>query len=178
MELEELGALLPVAYDQPQKSSIQRALDQEWAGANHAGPGCSFCDSLFGGCGCWARRKEAHQAEELRRQRDDRAKIAQAIRDGKCYCASLPQHEDYSSLCDICQREEELRCTGCGQLQCRPGCCGDCGACTKCRGDPCSRCHDWDCCCYEDDDRDGASSCGCGACEEHDGRYGGYESDC
>lgn len=176
--LAELGAPIPVTDDEaPPVSSIQRALDQEWAAANFAGHGCPFCDSLFGGCGCWARRAEAHQAEERRRQREDRAAIAKALAEGKCYCDQLSDDEDYQQECEFCQREEELRCTGCGQLQCRPGCCGDCGSCTNCCGDPCSRCKDWDCCC--DDREDDRSSCGCGACEEHDGReYGGYESDC
>jgi hypothetical protein len=180
--LEELGAPLPgervrsgewsssapapAAPDT--RSHIQRQLDEEWELANHSGPGCPFCDSLFGACGCWERRREAHEAEERRRQREDRAAIARAIADGKCYCDQLSEDGDYPEECDICRREEELRCTGCGQLECRPGCCGDCGGCSRCRTE-CKRCGGWEdqCCCYEDDGRDGASSCGCGACEEH-----------
>ncbi len=157
----------PAACPPEPRSWIQRQLDQEWERANHAGPGCPFCDAIFS-CDCWSRRREMHEAEERRRVRDERATIARAIAEGKCYCASLPQNDDYPEMCDICCREEALRCTGCGQLQCRPECCGDCGSCSRCRGPECSRCHSWDCCCY--DDREDASSCGCGACEEHDWR--------
>lgn len=178
--LEALGAPLPSEEKPPvpsppsaephlaARSSIQRALDEEWAHANFSGPGCPFCDSLFGACGCWERRREAHEAEERRQVREDRAAIARAIADGKCYCDQLSQEDPdgYAECCEICQREEELRCRECGQLECRPGCCGGCGGCERCRGPECKRCGSWDCCCYEDD-RDGASSCGCGACEEH-----------
>jgi hypothetical protein len=172
--LAELGAPIPTADDEappPQTSHIQRALDQEWASANFAGPGCPFCDSIFGGCSCWARRAEAHTAEERRQMREDRAAIARAIAEGKCYCDKLSQNSDYQEECDICRREEELRCKGCGQLQCRPGCCGDCGNCSRCCGSACKRCGDWESNCHCWDDReDDRSSCGCGACEEHDGR--------
>jgi hypothetical protein len=175
--LEELGAPPPLADGdsgprQPQKeetpSHIQRALDAEWACANFAGPGCPFCDSIMGGCRCWEERREAQEAEERRRSRQDRAAIAARIARGECTCDQLSQHSDYPNECEVCQREEELRCRECGQLQCRPDCCGGCGGCSRCRGDPCKRCGDWDCCCY--DDRDERSSCGCGACEEHDYR--------
>jgi hypothetical protein len=146
----------------------QRALDEQWESANHAGPGCPFCDAMFS-CNCWQERAELHRAAERERVRADRAAIAAAIRDGKCYCAQLPDDDDYAELCDICQEEERLRCDACGKLQCSAGCCGDCGSCSRCRGPECSRCHSWDCCCY-DDREDDASSCGCGACEEHDWR--------
>ena len=158
-------------------SWIQRQLDEEWAHANFSGPGCPFCDSLLGACGCWERRREMMEAEERRQTREDRAAIARAIAEGKCYCDQLSEDGDYPEECDICRREEELRCTGCGQLECRPGCCGDCGNCDRCAGPECSGCGRRDCWC-DQDERDGASSCGCGACEEHDGREGGYESDC
>jgi hypothetical protein len=159
--LDALGA--PPPSDAPDtRSWIQRQLDEEWESANHSGPGCPFCDSLFGGCSCWARRREAHEAEERRRVREERATIARAIEEGKCYCEQLPQHEEYAQECEICLKEEELRCRECGDLQCRPGCCGGCGGCERCRGPECKRCGDWDCSCYDDE-----SSCGCGACEEH-----------
>lgn len=167
--LDALGAPLPSDAPAPScgapdtRSWIQRQLDEEWESANHSGPGCPFCDSLFGACSCWARRREAHEAEERRRVREERATIARAIEEGKCYCHQLSQ--DYPEQCEICLKEEELRCHECGDLQCRPDCCGGCGGCERCRGPECKRCGDWDCSCYDDE-----SSCGCGACEEHDWR--------
>jgi hypothetical protein len=162
--LDQLGAL-PVA-EREDAEYCASLLAAERRGREILGAGCQWCDAHFG-CNCWAERAEQIRAEERARVRSDRAAIAAAIRDGKCYCDNMTQDEDYPSLCDICQREEELRCKGCGQLQCRPGCCGDCGSCSKCRGPACKGCGGWesDCTCY--DDRDGASSCGCGACEEH-----------
>lgn len=121
-------AVRPVSY-------IQAALDSEWAGANFSGPGCPFCDALLGGCSCWEQRAEMHRAEEHRQVRADRAAIAAAIARGACYCDSLSQDSEYPDCCDICRREEELRCKECGELQCRAGCCGGCGGCSRCRGD-------------------------------------------
>jgi hypothetical protein len=168
--LDALGAPPPSDAPAPScgapdtRSWIQRQLDEEWESANHSGPGCPFCDAIFS-CDCWARRAEAHEAEERRRLRKERAAIARAQAEGRCYCDQLPQDEDYAQECEFCQREEELRCRNCGDLQCRPDCCGGCGGCERCRGPECKRCGDWECSCY--DDRDEESSCGCGACEEH-----------
>jgi hypothetical protein len=151
-------------------SWAQQQLDRQWESANLGGAGCPFCDAVFG-CGCWRERAEMHELVERQRVRDERAVIAAAIRDGKCYCDQLSQGDDYPEMCEICQREEELRCRECGQLQCRPECCGGCGGCSRCRGDPCKGCGGWesDCCCHDDREED-RESCGCGACEEHDGR--------
>jgi hypothetical protein len=154
---------------EPPASYIQAALDRQWASANHGGPGCPFCDSIMGGCRCWEERRELQEAEERRRRKEEQGKIAAAVARGECACALLEEDEDYPVMCDICQREEDLRCRECGKLQCEAGCCGGCGGCSRCRPE-CTRCGFWEdqCGCY--DDRDDASSCGCGACEEHDWR--------
>lgn len=156
--LQELGAPQS-AHDEPPAPvraaappPNESALDREWRMANFAGPGCPFCDAIIG-CGCWERRTEERAAEERRRVRQDRATIAARIARGECTCDQLSQYSDYNELCDVCQHEEELRCRECGQLECRPECCGGCGGCSRCRGDPCKRCGDWDCCCYEEDYR-------------------------
>lgn len=148
------------------RSWIQRQLDEEWEMANHAGPGCPFCDAIIS-CDCWARRAEMMEAEERRRQREERATVAARVARGEDAC----ECDDYGQ-CQACYEEEKARCGACGQLQCKPGCCGECRSCERCMGPPCPRCKDWgDCGCYDDqDERDEQSSCGCGACEEHDWR--------
>jgi hypothetical protein len=184
--LDQLGAPLPISDHEPAsapvdtRSHIQRGLDQEWASANFAGQGCPFCDSLFGGCGCWAQRREAQEAEERRRVRESRAEVAARIARGECACDAL-EHEDYPSLCEVCDLEESLRCRECGSCPCRAGCCGGCGSCTRCRGDPCKGCGGWenDCHCYDDDgeDYDPSDPYGDGAPEEHEG-HPGYDGGC
>jgi hypothetical protein len=182
--LEELGAPLPsedqlAAAKTPKKdtrSHIQRGLDDEWDSANFAGPGCPFCDSLFG-CSCWVQRAEAREAEERRRVRAARAEVA--ARAGVCACDALSEDSQcpYPSLCEVCQREEELRCRECGGLPCRADCCGGCGSCTRCCGSSCKRCGDFEsnCRCWEDDeedDYDPSDPYGDGAPEEHEGHPG------
>lgn len=173
-----IGTRLRVAAP---RSWIQTALDSEWESANFAGPGCPFCDALFS-CSCWAQRAEMREAEERRRLREERAEIAARIARGECFCDQLNQDPDYPSECEICEREEELRCKECGGLPCKPECCGGCGGCSRCRGDPCKMCGDYDdrCNCYddryEDDDYDPSDPYGDGAPEEHPGHpgYDGY----
>jgi hypothetical protein len=133
-------------------TSARITLDRQWENANLGGPGCPFCDATFG-CSCWAERRELHQYAERQQRRADAAIIARAIAEGKCYCDQMSQNDDYPEMCDICQREEELRCRECGRLECGPECCGGCGGCSRCRGDPCKRCDAWEseCCCYEQD---------------------------
>lgn len=157
-----------VHYTRDALDSVQQQLDSQWASANLGGPGCPFCDSIFGGCRCWSERAEMYKLQERRTLRADRAEIAARIARGECTCDQMTQHSDYPNECEVCQREEELRCKDCGQLECRPGCCGGCGGCSNCRGEACKRCGDFDdrCCCYDDREED-RESCGCGACEEH-----------
>ena len=85
------------------KSWIQRALDDEWAAANFGGPGCPFCDAMFG-CGCQARRSEMIEAE-YRRQR---------LASG-CTCTEEDGH-DYE------EEDDEDRYGDCSG--CNPGCYG------------------------------------------------------
>lgn len=95
-------------------SWIQRALDEQWASANFAGPGCPFCDAMFS-CDCWARRAEMIEAEHRREERERRATAAR----GGSTCS-----ED-GSECDYCLHQ----CKDCGAYPdepCRPGC-GDHG---------------------------------------------------
>lgn len=133
-------------------TSAQRALDEQWAGANLGGSGCPFCDSMFG-CSCWRERAELRQYAERQQRRADAAVIAQAIREGKCACHLLEDDGDYPVMCEICEREEALRCNNCGKLQCGTECCGGCGGCSRCRTEPeCRRCGSYDCSCYEDEE--------------------------
>ena len=171
----------PRSYESP----LQRALDRQWALANFAGPGCPFCDAMFS-CSCWAERREAQEVEERRRLRAERAEIAARVARGECTCDAQSGCSEYGGyMCEVCEREESLRCRECGELQCRAGCCGGCGGCTRCRGDPCKRCNDWDCTCYDDryeeeSDYDPSDPYGDGAPEEHPGHpgyNGGYDSD-
>jgi hypothetical protein len=150
---------------------VEQQLDTEWESANLGGPGCPFCDSIMGGCSCWQERAEMHRLRERQQVRASRAEIAARVARGECTCDQMTQHSDYPSLCEVCEQEERLRCTGCGQLQCRPDCCGDCGGCSRCCGPACRHCDQYgDRCWCHDDQEDDRSSCGCGACEEHDWR--------
>lgn len=150
----------------------QAALDREWASANIGGPGCPFCDSMMGGCGCWAERAEMHKLQERRERKARQAAAAAAAAAGKCSCDLEFSPEDIANgaACAVCQAYDEARCDHCNSYPCQARCCGGCGACEDCRGPPCKRCgEDGDrCYCYEDDDRE--SECDCGACEEHDDR--------
>lgn len=108
-----------------QKSWIQRALDAEWAAANFAGPGCPFCDAMFG-CGCQARRSEMIEAEYRREQRQRQQELAAAgctctEEDGHpCpYCDERDDGHGYEDEEDRDDRESDF-CPGCN-----PGC----GAC-------------------------------------------------
>lgn len=110
------------------KSWIQRALDDEWAAANFAGPGCPFCDSLFP-CGCLSRRSEMIKAEARREERQRQQEVAAAgctcteEEDGHpCpYCDERDDGYGYEDEEDRDDRYEEDFCSGC-----YPGC----GTCT------------------------------------------------
>ncbi len=94
------------------KSWIQRALDDEWAAANFGGPGCPFCDAMFG-CGCQARRSEMIEAE-YRRQR---LAAGCTCTDEDGYCDQRDDGHGYEEEED--DRTEYGDCSGC-----YPGCHG------------------------------------------------------
>lgn len=143
----------------------QAALDRQWDAANigcyGSSGGCPFCDSIMGGCSCWRERAEAHRLQERRERKARQAAAAAAVAAGTCSCdlEFSPEEIANGAACQLCQEEEANCCDYCGQLTCRPECCGACGACENCRGPPCSRCHeDQDRCCHEDD-QDAESEC-------------------
>ena len=149
----------------------QARLDAEWDSADLASAGCPFCDSLY--CTShWAERAEAQRQQAKREAAAHRAALAAAVAAGRCTCELEFSEEELQrgAECELCCKQEELRCDSCGLYPCAQGCCGGCGGCRDCNP-PNNCCGRYDCDC---EDR---ANCPDSDGEDEEDRYRRWKAD-